>query len=261
MDRAELDRLTGQQAELVAVRARIAAASSVLDGIRVDEAAVTKLENARERVVEARAALAAGAPEVEVRRLGGEVVELSGTGLDAGTGTVPDKLDDGGQARLLVSGELVVGIPGQLEVTVRAGGGAATLRSRLDDAVRKEKDLLGRAGVRDLAEARELLRKADTATAELQEARRTERSLTSAGDPGERVALLSARLGVELGRPSRRKRRPVRIACRRSRACPASCPSSLSSTRRSSMPRSPGREPRTPVPRDSRRTARAVRPS
>lgn len=201
MDQAELDRLTGQQAELVAVRARIAAAGSVLDGIRVNESAVAKLENARERVVEARAALAAGAPEVQVRRLGGEVVELSGTGLDAGAETVPDKLDENGEARLLVSGELVVGVPGQVEVTVRAGGEAATLRAGLDDAVRREKDLLGRSGVRDLAEARELLRKADTATAELQEARRTERSLTASGDPAERIALLSARLGVNLEAP------------------------------------------------------------
>ncbi|MDX6239780.1 MAG: hypothetical protein QOG10_4595 [Kribbellaceae bacterium] len=196
MDRAELGRLTGQQAELVAVRARIAAAGSVLDGIRVDDAIVAGLEDARATVVEARAALAAGVPEVSVRRLGGGVVELAGTGLDAGAGGVPEKLDEGGEARLLVSGELVVGVPGQLEVTVRAGGEAATLRSRLDDAVRREKDLLGRAGVRDLAEARELLRKGDTASAELQEARRTERSLTAGGDPAERIALLSARLGA-----------------------------------------------------------------
>jgi hypothetical protein len=196
MDRAELDRLTGQQAELVAVRARIAAAGSVLDGIRVDDAIVAGLEDARAKVVEARAALAAGVPEVSIRRVGGGVVELSGTGLDAGAGSVPEKLDEGGEARLLVSGELVVGVPGQLEVTVRAGGEAATLRSRLDDALRREKDLLGRAGVRDLAEARELLRKGDTASAELQEARRTERSLTAGGDPAERIALLSARLGT-----------------------------------------------------------------
>ncbi|HEU4948395.1 MAG TPA: AAA family ATPase [Kribbella sp.] len=196
MDRAELDRLTGQQAELVAVRARIAATSSVLDGIRVDDAVVAGLEDARGRVVEARAALAAGVPEVEVRRLGGEVVQLSGTGLDAGGDAVPEKLDEDGEARLLVSGELVVGVPGQVEVTVRAGGEAATLRSRLDGVVRREKDLLGRAGVRDLAAARELLRRRDTASAELQEARRTERSLTAAGDPAERIAVLSARLGV-----------------------------------------------------------------
>jgi hypothetical protein len=196
MDRAELDRLTGQQAELVAVRARIATAGSVLDGIRVDDAIVAKLEDSRAKVVEARAALAAGVPEVSIRRVGGEVVELSGTGLDAGAGSVPEKLDEGAEARLLVSGELVVGVPGQLEVTVRAGGEAATLRSRLDDALRREKDLLGRAGVRDLAEARELLRKGDTASAELQEARRTERSLTAGGDPAERIAVLSARLGT-----------------------------------------------------------------
>lgn len=197
MDQAELVRLTDQQAELVAVRARIAAAGAVLDGIRVGAAAVAQLEDARARVVEARAALAAGAPQVQVRRLGGDVVELSGTGLDGGGHAVPDKLDEDGEARLLVSGELVVGVPGQVEVTVRAGGEAATLRAGLDDAVRREKDLLGRSGVRDLADAREQLRKADTATAEVQEARRTERSLTANGDPAERIALLSARLGVD----------------------------------------------------------------
>jgi hypothetical protein len=82
-------------------------------------------------------------------------------------------------------------------VTVRAGGEAATLRSRVDDAVRREKDLLKKAGVKDVAAARELLRKADTASAELREARRTEKSLTAGGDPGERIAVLMARLGDE----------------------------------------------------------------
>lgn len=194
MDRAELARLLGQQTELVDVRARIAAAGTILDRIKVDDAIVAALEDARAAVVEARAALAAGVPEVSVRRLGAEPVELSGTGLD---GAVPSELGFDEATEVLVSGELVIGVPGQLEVTVRAGGEAATLRSRLDDAVRREKDLLKKAGVKDVAAARELLRKADTATAELNEARRTEKSLTAGGDPGERIAVLSARLGPE----------------------------------------------------------------
>ncbi|MFG1623528.1 AAA family ATPase [Kribbella sp. NPDC049227] len=196
MDRAELDRLLGQQTELVDVRARIAAAGTVLDRIKVDDALVAALESARAEVVEARAALAAGVPEVSVRRLGAEPVELSGTGLDGGAHQVPSELGFDESAQVLVSGELVVGVPGHVEVTVRAGGEAATLRSRVDEAVRREKDLLKKAGVKDVAAARELLRKADTATAELHEARRTERSLTTGGDPGERIAVLTARLGV-----------------------------------------------------------------
>ncbi|MDX2968825.1 AAA family ATPase [Kribbella solani] len=217
MDRAELDRLIGQQTELVDVRARIAAAGTILDRIRVDDAIVAGLEDARAAVVEARAALAAGVPEVTVRRLGPEPVELTGTGLsatgssaarasggalsaaglDGGSGSAPAELGFDESAELLVSGELVVGVPGQVEVTVRAGGEAATLRSRVDDAVRRETDLLKKAGVKDVAAARDLLRKADTATAELNEARRTEKSLTSGGDPGERIAVLTARLGVD----------------------------------------------------------------
>ncbi|TDD20410.1 DNA repair ATPase [Kribbella turkmenica] len=196
MDRAELDRLLGQQSELVDVRARIAAAGTILDRIKVDDALVAALEDAHAAVVEARAALAAGVPEVSVRRLGAEPVELSGTGLDCPAGTVPAELGFDESAELLVSGELVLGVPGQVEVTVRAGGEAATLRSRVDEAVRREKDLLKKAGVKDVAAAREVLRKADTATAELHEARRTERSLTAGGDPGERIAVLTARLGV-----------------------------------------------------------------
>jgi hypothetical protein len=192
MDRAELDRLIGQQTELIDVRARIAAAGTILDRIKVDDALVAALEDVRAAVVEARAALAAGVPEVTVRRLGAEAVELSGTGLE---GDVPAELGFDESAEVLVSGELVVGVPGQVEVTVRAGGEAATLRSRVDDAVRREKDLLKKAGVRDVAAARELLRKADTASAELNEARRTEKSLTTGGDPGERIAVLTARLG------------------------------------------------------------------
>ncbi len=193
MDRAELDRLLGQQAELVDVRARIAAAGTILDRIKVDDAMVAALEDARAAVVEARAALAAGVPEVTVRRIGAEPVELSGTGLE---GQVPSELGFDESTDVLVSGELVVGVPGQVQVTVRAGGEAATLRSRVDDAVRREKDLLKKAAVKDVAAARELLRKADTATAELNEARRTERALTAGGDPGERIAVLTARLGV-----------------------------------------------------------------
>ncbi|WP_433168797.1 AAA family ATPase [Kribbella sp. CA-247076] len=196
MDRAELDRLLGQQAELVDVRARIAAAGTILDRIKVDDALVAALEDAHAAVVEARAALAAGVPEVSVRRLGAEPVELSGTGLDCPSGSVPGELGFDEAAEVLVSGELVVGVPGQVEVTVRAGGEAATLRSRVDDAVRREQDLLKKAGVKDVAAARELLRKADTASAELHEARRTERTLTAGGDPGERIAVLTARLGV-----------------------------------------------------------------
>ncbi|MEU4601389.1 AAA family ATPase [Kribbella sp. NPDC023972] len=197
MDRAELDRLLGQQAELVDVRARIAAAGTILDRIKVDDAMVAALEDAHAAVVETRAALAAGVPEVSVRRLGAEPVELSGTGLDAAAGAVPAELGFDESAEVLVSGELVVGVPGLVEVTVRAGGEAATLRSRVDDAVRREKDLLKKAGVKDVAAARELLRKAATASAELHEARRTERSLTAGGDPGERIAVLTARLGTD----------------------------------------------------------------
>ncbi|MGW6275893.1 AAA family ATPase [Kribbella sp. NPDC055071] len=198
MDRAELDRLLGQQAELVDVRARIAAAGTILDRIKVDDALVAALEDGRAAVVEARAALAAGVPEVLVRRLGAEPVELSGTGLD---GEVPSELGFDESTEVLVAGELVIGVPGQVEVTVRAGGEAATLRSRVDDAVRREKDLLKKAGVKDVAAARELLRKADTASAELHEARRTEKSLTSGGDPGERIAVLTARLGDQDDEP------------------------------------------------------------
>jgi hypothetical protein len=98
-----------------------------------------------------------------------------------------------------VSGELVVGVPGLVEVKVRAGGEAATLRAAVDEAVRREKELLKKARVKDLPAARELLRKADLASAELQEARRTERSLTSGGDPAERIAVLTSRLGFVEG--------------------------------------------------------------
>jgi uncharacterized protein YhaN len=193
MDRAELERLTAQQTELVDVRARIAAAGTILDRITVDDAMVGALEDARAAVVEARAALAAGVPEVTVRRLGAEPVELSGTGLD---GNLPADLGFDESTQVLVSGELVVGVPDQVEVTIRAGGEAAALRSRVDDAVRREKDLLRKAGVKDVAAARDLLRKADTALAELNEARRTEKSLTAGGDPAERIAVLTARLGI-----------------------------------------------------------------
>lgn len=211
MDRAELDRLLGQQAELVDVRGRIAAAGTVLDGIKVDDELVNALEDARARIVEARAALAAGVPEVVVRRTGAEAVSLSGTGLDAGAGKkVPASLD--GEVELLVSGELVVDVPGQVEVRVRAGGEAATLRAVVDEAVRREKDLLKKARVKDLPAARELLRKGDLASAELQEARRTERSLTSGGDPAERIAVLVARLGIAEGEEAAEEPAPRQAA-------------------------------------------------
>lgn len=190
-DTAELERLTERQTELDAVRTRITAARATIESSRVTDELLTELEEARTAVMVAQGALDAGAPEVVVRRLGGPVVQISDDSTLFGT-EVPD--DEAVSQR--VSGELQVVVPGQLEVTVRAGGQVATLRQRVDAAVRAERELLDQAGAADLRGAREQVRRRDAAAAELAEARRTESSLLGSGDPTERLAVLTTRLSA-----------------------------------------------------------------
>jgi hypothetical protein len=189
-DHAELARLTERRTEVEAVRERIATARATLESCRVTDELITALEEARAAVVVAEAALQAGAPQVVLRRLGGTApVQVSDDATLFGT-----ELTGTEQIKQRVSGELQVVIPGQLEVTVRAGGEVAGLRKALDVATRAEKQLLADAGAKDLAAAREQVRKRDVAAAELAESRRTEASLIAAGDPAERIAVLSTRL-------------------------------------------------------------------
>jgi chromosome segregation ATPase len=191
-DRAELNRLTERQAELDDVRTRITAARAVVESCLVTDELLAELEEARAAMVIARAALDAGAPEVLVRRLGGPAVQVSDDSTLFGTevtGTKP--------VSQRVAGEMQIVVPGQLEVTVRAGGEVASLRKAVDAATRAERDLLTQAGAEDLRGARELVRRRDAAAAELAEARRTERSLLTQGDPAERIAVLTARLAVD----------------------------------------------------------------
>ena len=189
-DHAELARLTERRAEVEAVRKRIATTRAVLESCRVTDELLTALEEARAAVVVAEAALQAGAPQVVVRRLGGEApVQVSDDATLFGS-----ELTGTEEVKQRVSGELHVVVPGQVEVVVRAGGSVAGLRKAVDAAVRAEKQLLADAGARDLAAAREQVRRRDVAAAELAESRRTEASLVAAGDPAERIAVLSARL-------------------------------------------------------------------
>ena len=190
-DRTELARLAEQRSEVDAVRERIAAARATIESCRVTDELLAALEDARAAVVLAEAALEAGAPEVVIRRLGGtKPVHITDDATLFGS-----ELTGSEQVEQRVSGELQVVVPGQLEVTVRAGGEVATLRKAVEQALRRERQLLGDAGARDLAATRELVRRRDVAAAELAEARRTEASLVSAGDPAERIAVLTARLG------------------------------------------------------------------
>ncbi len=191
-DHAELARLTERQAELHDVRSRITTARAAVESCRVTDELLAELEDARAAVVEARATLDSGAPEVVVRRLSGPPVQLSDDSTLFGTevtGTKP--------VSQRVSGELQVVVSGHVEVTIRAGGEVASLRRKLDAAIRTERDLLTQTGAKDLRAARELARKRDAATAELAEARRTEKSLLSQGDPAERIGVLTARVPDE----------------------------------------------------------------
>lgn len=188
-DRAELARLTDRQAELEAVRSRITTARAVVESSRVTDELLSALEEARAAVVVAEAALEAGAPEVVVRRLGGPAVQVTDDSTLFGSELAEDE-----EVVQRVPGELQVVVPGQLEVVIRAGGEVAVLRAAFDTARRTERELLADAGAKDLRAARDLVRRRDTAAAELAEARRTQTSLLAAGDPAERIAVLTARL-------------------------------------------------------------------
>src|SRR5262245_10619652 len=76
-DRDELTRLTERQAELHEVRTRITTARASVESCRVTDELLAELEDARAAVVEARATLDAGAPEVVVRRVTGPPVQIS----------------------------------------------------------------------------------------------------------------------------------------------------------------------------------------
>ncbi len=192
-DRTELARLADRRDEVEAVRERIAAARARVESCRVTDELLTALEEAWAAVVLAEAALEAGAPEVVVRRLGGaEPVQVADDATLFGS-----ELTGTDQLKQRVSGELQVVVPGRLEVTVKAGGEVATLRKAVEAAKRNEQRLLADADARDLPAVRELVRRRDVAAAELAEARRSEASLVSAGDPAERIAVLSARLAAE----------------------------------------------------------------
>ena len=190
-DSAEHARLTERQAELDAVRTRITTARATVESCRVTDELLAELEEARTAVMVAQGALDAGAPEVVVRRLGGPAVQISDDSTLFGT-----EVPGADPVSQRVSGELQVVVPGQLEVTVRAGGQVASLRQRVDAAERAERELLDQAGAADLRAARDQVRRRDTAAAELAEARRTEASLLNAGDPSERLAILATRLGT-----------------------------------------------------------------
>ncbi|HYU84470.1 MAG TPA: AAA family ATPase, partial [Kribbellaceae bacterium] len=189
-DQAELVRLTERRSEVEAVRERVAAARAVLESCRVTDELLAALEDARSAVVMAAAALQAGAPQVVVRRLGGDApVQVSDDATLFGS-----ELTGTEEVKQRVSGELRVVVPGQLEVTVRAGGEVAGLRKAVEVAKRREQQLLGEAGAKDLTAARELVRRRDVAAAELAESRRSEAALVAAGDPAERIAVLTARV-------------------------------------------------------------------
>jgi len=150
----EVAQLRERHERVVEQRAALAEAEATLEAITIDADGLAAIEAAHLEVVRAEAAATAGAATVAVVALSDTAVEVDGQvqALVAGdqlTTSVPDE------------GRVVV--PGVVEVRVTAGAEAQALADRLAAAQAELARCCERAGVADLAEAREAVARREAA--------------------------------------------------------------------------------------------------
>lgn len=184
-DRADLAELSRRLAAVEEAQAEERAVLVALERNRVDAEQAEAAEEAHRRVLAARAALAAGAPRLRVRRLGDVEVEV-----DRQTRTEAD-------FEVLAEQTTELSVPGVLSVTVQPGEGAGELAAALEAAERAERELLAGLRLPDIAAVRRAARERldlERALAGAREtlARRSEG--VSVEELRERRELLAARL-------------------------------------------------------------------
>ncbi len=147
-DRADLADLQGRLAAVEQAREQERRAAATLERANVDEDALEAAEAAHVEVLAARAALAAGAPTMVVRRLGAAEVDLSGVPLEEATV----------EREVTVDRDTTVRVPDVVEVTVRPGTGAAELAAATASAEDAERRLLAELGLPDIGAVRQAAR-------------------------------------------------------------------------------------------------------
>lgn len=160
-DTADLAELDARLASVEAAEAEARAAGVVLDQNPVDDDAAEAVEVAHRELLAAKAALAAGAPKLDVRRLGEPVVEVDGSSRSEP------------EFEVLAERRTEIVVPDVLAISVHPGGGAAELAATQERAERAESDLLADLGLPDVAAVRQAARARDAAERALAGARET----------------------------------------------------------------------------------------
>lgn len=145
-DRADLAELSRRLAAVEEARAEERALLVALERNRVDAEQAEAAEEAHRRVLAARAALAAGAPRLRVRRMGDAEVEV-----DRCPRTETD-------FEVLAERPTELAVPGVLSVTVQPGEGAGELAAALEAAERAESELLAGLRLPDISAVRRAAR-------------------------------------------------------------------------------------------------------
>ena len=187
-DGADLAELEARLAGAEAARADERRRAAEVEASTVDQDALDGAESAHRDVLAARAARAAGAPKIVVRRLGESEVEV----------TVAGEPFTESEAELVVERDTTVTVAGEVEVSVHPGAGAAELAAACEQAEHAERTLLTELDATDIADVRRQARARDDSVRALTLARETlARRLD--GDTldtlVERRDLLTARIG------------------------------------------------------------------
>jgi hypothetical protein len=140
----ELSQLTERRDRVVKDQVALEAAEAVLDGVQVDQAALTRIEEAHLELVRAEAAVDAGAARVAATALTELTVEIDGEATVLAPGTTHHVVVSAGT-------ELVV--PGVVSLSIQAGAEAQALHGRLHTARLALEHLCADHGVADVREA------------------------------------------------------------------------------------------------------------
>ncbi|MBM7788090.1 AAA family ATPase [Tenggerimyces flavus] len=155
-DLAELDAtLTAVQEAYAAERA----ANDMLEQNPVDERCLERAESAHRAVLVARSALTAGAPKVEIQRLGAADVVVG-----------PDKVTS--ERSITVDRTVTVAVDGVVEVRISPGDGVAGLAAALSSAEQAERAVLADLDCADVETVRATAKKRASAVRDLQAARK-----------------------------------------------------------------------------------------
>ncbi len=150
----EIAQLTERSDRVLDAQRRLTLADATLEAARVDREMLAAIEAAQVRVLQAEAAAAHGASQVELTSLDGSAIEVDGDLLTLVAGAVEQRV---------VADVIEIVVPGVARVHVSAGGDARAAAERLAEAHSVLRQLCMTAAVADLAEARQAVARRDEA--------------------------------------------------------------------------------------------------